>query len=88
MHLWTSADAGHRERLGKLSPKAIFAGNGSFHRIARGLLRRALREEALCPYARELVAEEVAAADAAADGAGAGEGAGEGAGAGGEAAPA
>ena len=66
MHLWTSADAGHRDRLGKLSPQAVFAGNGSFHRIARRLLRKALRDDALCPYARDLVRSEVEAADAAA----------------------
>ena len=66
MHLWTSADAGHRDRLGKLSPQAVFAGNGSFHRIARKLLRKALQDDALCPYARDLVRSEVEAADAAA----------------------
>ena len=66
MHLWTSADAGHRDRLGKLSPQAVFAGNGSFHRIARKLLRKALKDDALCPYARDLVRGEVEAADAAA----------------------
>ncbi len=67
MHLWTSADAGHRDRLGKLSPQAVFAGNGSFHRIARKLLRKALQDDALCPYARDLVRSEVEAADAAAE---------------------
>ena len=73
MHLWTSADAGHRDRLGKLSPQAVFAGNGSFHRIARKLLRKALQDDALCPYARDLVRSEVEAADAAADAAAAAE---------------
>ncbi len=81
MHLWTSADAGHRDRLGKLSPQAVFAGNGSFHRIARRLLRKALQDDALCPYARDLVRSEVEAADAAAAAEAAAEAAAAGAGA-------
>jgi len=55
VHLWTSADAGHRERLSRLSINDIFYGNGSFHRVARKLLRDAESKGALCGYASEQV---------------------------------
>ena len=61
VHLWTSANASYRERLGKLSPRAVFTGKGSFHRIARRLLQQALHQDALCPFARDLVKEAMVA---------------------------
>ena len=51
VHLWTSADPGHRERLSRLSMDDLFFGNGSFHRVARTLVREAEARGALCGYA-------------------------------------
>ena len=55
VHLWTSADPGHRQRLSVLSMNDLFYGNGSFHRVARKLLREAEAKGALCGYASEQV---------------------------------
>ena len=51
VHLWTSIDERQRGRLGRLTPADIFAGNGSFHRIARKFLVDARASGKLCKFA-------------------------------------
>ena len=66
MHLWTSADAGKRDMLGRLTPATVWSGKGSFHRLMRRALRKALEAGALCPFVAEGVRTEVQREDAAA----------------------
>jgi hypothetical protein len=51
VHLWTSQEAKTYGGLGRLTMAGVFAGNGSFHRVARRVLRDAAAEGLLCPAA-------------------------------------
>ena len=51
VHLWTSQEAKTYGGLGKLTMAGVFAGNGSFHRVARRVLRDAQAEGLLCAAA-------------------------------------
>jgi hypothetical protein len=53
VHLWTSADERQRNRLGSLTPAAVFEGEGSFHRRMRAFLAEALERGELCDYVVE-----------------------------------
>jgi hypothetical protein len=51
VHLWTSQEAKTYGGLGRLTMAGVCAGNGSFHRVARRVLRDAAAEGLLCPAA-------------------------------------
>ncbi len=54
VHLWTSQETKKYGGLAKLTVDSVFSGNGSFHRLARRLLRDADAKGALCDAARPL----------------------------------
>ena len=49
VHLWTSQEAKTYNGLRSLTVPGVLAGNGSFHRVARRVLRDAQAEGLLCP---------------------------------------
>ena len=54
VHLWTSQETKKYGGLAKLSVDSVFAGSGSFHRVARRVLRDAEARDLLCDAAKPL----------------------------------
>lgn len=60
VHLWSSLETRSAgSQLGTLTVAHVFAGNGSFHRLARGVLREAAAAGVLCaPIAADVARED------------------------------
>ena len=61
VHLWTSAENKRYGGLAKLTVEGVFAGKGSFHRVARKVLTEAADAGLLCDYIAKQVAAVVPA---------------------------